>query len=312
MTLTSFIKSHLPPAVKSYLSSELNKIRHPNISFQTYNDLSDAVRKLILKLPYQPELVVGVPRSGMVPAYMVAAYQNIPVCSLDEYIAGIPIYHGITRPLSQYDNKEPYVLLIDDSIASGNSLITVKARLLKHNIKIDNIKVAAVYATNKSKGLVDYYGVMSRQYRLFQWNYLSHYYLTNSCMDIDGVLCVNPTEYENDDGERYMQFLKTAKPLIVPPYRIHALVTSRLEKYREVTEEWLARNNIKYDALYMLDMDSAAERQKFNTAVAFKSKIYKSLKETNLFIESEEWEAETIARLTKKQVICSTTNTYYK
>lgn len=51
-------------------------------------------------------------------------------------------------------------------------------------------------------------------------------------MDIDGVLCADPTPEENDDGEKYRHFLLNTPPLFIPKVTIGTLVTSRLEKYR--------------------------------------------------------------------------------
>ena len=48
-------------------------------------------------------------------------------------------------------------------------------------------------------------------------------------MDIDGVLCADPTPEENDDGEKYRHFLLNAPPLFIPKVTIGTLVTSRLE-----------------------------------------------------------------------------------
>lgn len=63
-------------------------------------------------------------------------------------------------------------------------------------------------------------------------------------MDIDGVLCADPTPEENDDGEKYRHFLLNTPPLFIPKVTIGTLVTSRLEKYRPETEAWLQKNHV--------------------------------------------------------------------
>jgi len=133
-------------------------------------------------------------------------------------------------------------------------------------------------------------------------------WIQKSCFDIDGVLCVDPTEAENDDGEKYRAFLRDAKPLYIPRYKIYALVTSRLEKYRGETEEWLAKHGARYERLYMLDLPSKEERIRLNMHAKFKAKVYKELRETSLFYESETSQARQIARLTKKAVFCVATD----
>jgi hypothetical protein len=59
--------------------------------------------------------------------------------------------------------------------------------------------------------------------------------------DLDGVICEDePTDKSAD-----------AKPLFVPSYPLVAIITDRLEKYREETQRWLNKNNVKYDRLFM-------------------------------------------------------------
>ncbi|TIT90581.1 MAG: phosphoribosyltransferase, partial [Mesorhizobium sp.] len=49
--------------------------------------------------------------------------------------------------------------------------------------------------------------------RMFQWNFMHHVFLEQCCVDIDGVLCLDPTADENDDGPAYEKFLTEARPL---------------------------------------------------------------------------------------------------
>lgn len=73
-----------------------------------------------------------------------------------------------------------------------------------------------------------------------------HVMLEKSCVYIDGVLCIDPTEQPNDDGESYRKFLSEALPLHGSLRRIGYLVTSILEKYRSLTEAWLKSQGIEY------------------------------------------------------------------
>ena len=60
-------------------------------------------------------------------------------------------------------------------------------------------------------------------------------------MDFDGVLCRDPTEEENDDGDKYRYFIANVEPIFKPSVEIGWIVTSRLEKYRDLTENWLKK-----------------------------------------------------------------------
>jgi len=293
-----------------------NKILHKvqkneQINFFTFAKLSECIRKNLYKLPSDIDLIVGVPRSGIIPAYMLALFLNKNVCTLIEFINNLAIDKG-ERPVSESakDGRKK-VLIVDDSIFSGNALAKTKRKL--ENINGDyEIIFLSVIALEESKKLVDYYFQIVSLPRLFQWNYMNHSFLEKSCIDIDGVLCVDPTPDENDDGEKYVEFCLNAKPLYIPSYEIHTLVTSRLEKYRPQTEEWLRKHNVKYKNLYMLDLPNAESRRNLNIHGSFKSEIYSKLEDTILFIESEPHQAKKIAELTGKPCICVSTDEYFR
>jgi uncharacterized HAD superfamily protein len=81
--------------------------------------------------------------------------------------------------------------------------------------------------------------------------------------DLDGVLCENPEGFDiatSTDDEIFMMY-RDAVPLwenIQVLNRIHRdteayvyIYTARDERWRPVTEEWLKKHRIKYDALVM-------------------------------------------------------------
>jgi uncharacterized HAD superfamily protein len=136
---------------------------------------------------------------------------------------------------------------------------------------------------------------------------MHHKFLAQCCVDIDGVLCLDPTEAENDDGPAYEKFLSEALPLFGPTRKIGWLVTSRLEKYRALTEAWLAKHGIQYDKLIMLDLPSKAERQRLGVHGSFKADFYRK-SDAILFIESEHQQALKIAELSGKPVLCVETH----
>ena len=166
------------------------------------------------------------------------------------------------------------------------------------------IEFCVVYASPQKKEEVDYYFEIIPFPRYFQWNIFNHIDLEKSCFDIDGVLCPDPTPEQNDDGKEYLNFISNTPPLYVPGRTIGCIVTSRLEKYRKETVQWLAKNNIKYQELKMLDLPNKEARQKANNHAQFKASIYES-KQYNLFIESNLNQAITINQLSKKPVFCT-------
>lgn len=283
-----------------------------NIEYRTFQDMALCIRKNMHKLQENFDLIVGIPRSGMIPAYMIALFKNIKACSIDEFITNSSVSSGLSRN-ARTVNKITNVLIVDDSLHSGVSLAHTKERLKSAKL-LDkyNIKFLAIYARERSSNLVDYWFEIVPTPRMFEWNYLNINLNERSCFDIDGVLCVDPTPEQNDDGEKYRNFLLTARPLYIPEYTIHTLVTSRLEKYRTETETWLKNNNVKYKNLVMLNLATKEERIKMGAHSKFKASIYASLSDTILFVESEPKQAEEIANLSGKPCICVENNKLYK
>jgi len=122
-------------------------------------------------------------------------------------------------------------------------------------------------------------------------------------MDIDGVLCRDPSPDENDDGERYKLFLSEVEPLFVPRQRVKYLVTNRLEKYRADTVAWLSKYEVRYDHLVMMDLATKEERVRTGNHAAQKAQVYVK-SETALFIESSLSQARAIASMSGKPVLC--------
>lgn len=272
------------------------------MNYKSISDLNNTILKHLSILPRDFDLIVGIPRSGMFPANLLALYLNRPVTDLGSFING-HIYKAGERGKFIDVKKFKKILVVDDSISSGSAMLKCKKEL-KDLEKSYEIKYAAIYGITETRHLVDYTFEIIPLPRYFQWNILNHTILEKSCFDIDGVLCVDPTPEQNDDGERYIDFLLNAKPLFIPGAKIGTLVTSRLEKYRKETEIWLRNNQIKYNKLVMLDLPNQEARQKANCHASHKAKEYKH-HSYNLFIESSINQALDINRITGKPVLCT-------
>lgn len=264
--------------------------------------MNQTILKRLYILPRDFDLIIGIPRSGMFPANLLALYLNKPYTDIDSFING-HIYKAGERG-QFFDMKSiKKILVVDDSMASGSALQKSKNKLSAFASSFD-IKYCVIYVIPEKKKSVDYFFESVSLPRYFQWNILNHTILQHACFDIDGVLCVDPSDEENDDGEKYINFLLHAQPLYVPGAQIGTLVTSRLEKYRKETEEWLKNNNIKYNKLVMLDLPNMEARQKANNHAEHKANTYKDIK-YSLFVESSLSQAIEINRITKKPVLCT-------
>lgn len=270
--------------------------------YRNITDLNQIILKRLSILPRDFDLIVGIPRSGMMPANLLAFYLNKPYTDIHSFING-HIYKAGARG-QFFDIKDfKKILVVDDSIASGSAILESK-EILKELGGDFLISYCAIYVVPGKEKLVDYYFEKVPLPRYFQWNILNHTTLEKACFDIDGVLCVDPTEDQNDDGPKYIDFILNAPPLFIPGSKIGTVVTSRLEKFRKETETWLANNNIKYKDLVMLDLPNKEARQRANSHAQHKAKTY-NLSKYVLFVESSLSQAIDINRITGKPVFCT-------
>ena len=91
----------------------------------------------------------------------------------------------------------------------------------------------------------------------------------------------------------------------IPKTRCRGIVTARLEKYRDITEEWLERHGIRYGSLkmYPTEKEEIRDKNHIQEAANFKAKHFKD-SSAHFFIESELPEAVIIRRESGKFVIC--------
>jgi len=275
------------------------------MNYRSFADLSKQAHALAEKLPKDVDLIVGVPRSGLLAANLVSLFLNLPLTDL-EGLFEHRLFTGGERlswiKANEFFSEPKKIVVIDDSLASGSQLIEVKNKINSQNF-IHEIIYAVIFIKPGKMEIVDYYAEIVPGRRFFEWNILNLQIIESSCVDIDGVLCRDPSDEENDDGPIYLDFIKNVKPFFKPKYPIGWLVTCRLEKYRKETENWLKRNDIQYKQLIMMDVPDKETRKRFGSHAKFKADTYKR-SGAILFIESSYKQAKEIGNITKKPVFC--------
>lgn len=250
------------------------------MNFISFEQLERDVTQWAKDIPVH-RIVAGVEESGMRPARLLAKRWRKKAVRLSDVIG--------------QDGEG--VLVVDDSLNYGGAMR--RARSLANG---SGFHFAAVYVAEPARAsLVDYYCRVVPQLRFFQWNIWKHDVMATTCMDMDGLICEDFGEGENDDGPLYDSFMKKTKPLHIPQAKVAAVVTGRLEKYRKQTEAWLAKNGVSFGKLFMMPLDTPAERRAYGIA-RFKSEIF-SDPAFRLFIESAAAQAKEIAERTKKPVL---------
>ncbi|MET4447034.1 putative HAD superfamily protein/hypoxanthine phosphoribosyltransferase [Bradyrhizobium sp. GM2.2] len=275
------------------------------MNYRSIADLSRTIHSNLHKLPEDIDVVVGVPRSGLLAASIVALALNVRLADIDGFSKGTLLASGHTRRIKALDEsiaEAANILVVDDSVNTGTSMAQAREKLAQI-FPDKTITFCAIYGAKPASLGTDLILEVVPHPRLFQWNIFHHDLLSKCCVDIDGVLCVDPTDAENDDGEAYIRFLLEAQPMCTPTKRVGYLVTSRLEKYRTETEHWLRRRGIEFNQLIMLDLPTKADRQRLAAHGTFKGNIFKE-SDALLFIESNRLQALEIARLSGKPALC--------
>lgn len=252
----------------------------------------------------RPDAIVGIPRSGMLPASLLALALHVPLADVRSFCVKRTWARG-DRSSAQCTAKR--VLLVDDASSFGKTMRHNLALIRRTRPDVE-VLTCAVYATPSAVPRFDLAFEALPKPRLFEWNWWRHGRLNACCVDIDGVLYVDPDRRQRRDPALYRRFISEGAPLFRPTKPIGALVTGRRELYRAETEERLARDGIQYGALEML----ANGAPKGGASHAeHKATIYRQAS-ADLFIESDASQAELIAKLSGKDALCITTRTMYR
>jgi uncharacterized HAD superfamily protein/hypoxanthine-guanine phosphoribosyltransferase len=290
------------------------------MKYITISDLSETIRKNIWKIPRDIDFIIGVPRSGMIGASIIASYLNVPLIDVDSFLNGSKPWGGLRLEyFTKTHIKTNKVLVIDDTVSSGRAMNEVKNKLLSSKTDI-NFIFMCVYLEGWGENVVDLYLEDVRKYTenftkyvLYEWNIFQHHEDTMKkfLFDIDGVFCLDPPDERNE--EEYINYIKNANPLFIPRTKIGGLITYRLNKNREITETWLKDNGITYDVLVMFNANSWEERNKMGIPPEeYKADFYKNNDNFKLFVESSDHQAKKIAEISNKPVYCVETNKLYE
>lgn len=255
------------------------------------------------------DCVVGVSRSGLLPATIIATCLHTRLFAafkekIVECPSGFRMIHDNVK-----DKMFKNVLVVDDSAVSGGSLLETAEKVMEEFKNIDKIYTCAIYChTNALRSKIDFPVVHLPLPHIFEWNIMNSVYCPEMGIDFDGVLCPDVPVEIVSDKQKHLEYIKNVKPLNFLPRRqpVKFIATGRPEEFREVTEWWLKKYNIKYERLYMYP-GSIEERDKnfLENVINFKIDIIKQ-SNVRFFLESDKIQAEGIQKNLGKQiqVIC--------
>jgi orotate phosphoribosyltransferase len=264
----------------------------------TNADMARDTLSLVSLLPADLAGVVAVPRSGMLPASILATHLHLPLLTLHGQQDQLQI-EGVGNGwrlanVAELQGSGP-LLVIDDSSMSGATSKQVRDKwpeisLDRHGIS-RNLIFGAVYTSpekhHRRGPMPDIFAAIVPWPHLFEWHFFNSGYIPSTALDFDGILTKQDT----------------SEPLYLPrKWPVPLIITGRLERDRAGSEWWLAHHGIRVERLVMYPGTLQARDQPGELA-RFKAEHF-AASGLRWFVESEPDQAAEISRLTHKQVVC--------
>ncbi len=266
--------------------------------YVTAEQLTQDTVALAAEIPHDIDTVVGIARSGLIPAALIASIRHVPLYTVTGRHGLHDPGHGgrmavdVNDPRSLRPELIPkHVLLIDDTAALGRE-ITRCTNHVKDRWPDVKVTRCAVYCHPNVAGYVD---ICYRYYpgnHYLEWNWPNAGHGEACAYDFDGILTEEWYEGRTDEN---------ARPLYVPRRRsVPLIVTARKESRRAASEAWLARWGICCGRLVMREFEPANWNQEVGE---WKGRIY-GQSECTLFAESDPEQAKIIAAVSGRRVLC--------
>lgn len=261
-----FKSSRSQPTSKLYLRTRNLKrnLKGKPLKFVSVDEALIWTTEWIRSLPNNYDMIVGIPRSGLFIANLIAVKLGRPLTTPDLLQQGNYWHSKKVRNRPDVGSLDR-ILLVDDSIDTGRSMQQAIDTIRAVNPSVE-ISRACLIVREEAKTSVDHYQQVVSPPRIFEWNILhrklgSH--MEHGCLavDLDGVLCADPPDGADGDEAAYLEWLPRAKRYLVPAFEIDCVITCRLEKYRQQTEAWLSEHGVRYKELIMWDLPSKDERR---------------------------------------------------
>ncbi len=204
-------------------------VTNGRVQWITVAKLADDSVKLASLLPDDIDTVVAIPRSGMIPASIVACLLHLPLHTIiDGKI--VPCGHGHRLRDSKFCPKR--IAFIDDTFAGGAA-----QRKLQEDWLLVEPHIHAVVYSSVDHGPHLYARHLPMPH-LLEWNLFNSCYIPSIATDMDGILCHNPPHGQI--------------PLYLPRRQsICAIVTARPVTEMSETVQWLAAHGVEYEQLSM-------------------------------------------------------------
>lgn len=239
-------------------------------------------QRLVSLLPPSIDAVIGIARSGLLPASLVAAQLHVPLYSASPNSP--PILAGCGRRIEMDERQPTHAAIIDDTTASGKQMRAVAA-LVRAAFPTTRITTAVTYANPAARFGVDVAAAILPGPHYLEWNFWNCGHATHAAFDFDGILCVQGS----------------VDPLYLPRRKeVPLIVTGRSEASRAGSAAWLEKHAVKYHKMIMRPADVSDDEKDI---ARWKGRVYRTT-DLKLFVESEPEQSELIAAVSGKPVLC--------
>ncbi len=272
---------------------------YSTMNYKSFNSLNRDIAKWLQKIPDRFDIIVGIPRSGLLVANIIALHFNLPLTDVENLREGFLIGGGTrcsTRFISilkQNRAKKLRIFVVDDTVDKGRQLDKAK-KLIASVQHLYEVYYGALYVTPGQERLVDFYYESIPKPRAFEWNVLHCSNLSRFCVDIECLWKLD-THLDETDFSRI-------KPTMIPTREIGHLIVCHPERHRTSITNWLKNNKIYYRNLVTMS-DTWQSNLCENSLSVFKAGVY-ILSGSKLFIEKSRNQALEISRITEKEVLC--------
>jgi hypothetical protein len=273
--------------------------------FRSYADLAHTLTTQLGRVPRDVDLIVGIPRSGLIPATVLSLGLNVPMTDIDGLLAGRLVITGAARRTGQGPASVSccrHALVIDDSILSGSTLATMRQRISAAHLPL-KITFAAVYTTRAAADLVDLRFEVCPLPRLFEWNYLHHHQLGSSAVDLDGVLGLDATRINAASPEKRRGLLESMLPSVRPTHRVRRYLSRCAEPTRSDLCAWLHRHSLAFDFLDLPATPAGVIATPLDGYLAFKASIYRRDHGATVFLDGTPGQSDPLSQRAGKAVI---------
>lgn len=273
------------------------------IEYVSTRQLTHDILSLAGRLPPDISGVVGIPRSGLIPASHLACLLHLPLHALAP--SGlVDVGHGYRLGSQRPAGR---LCVVDDTIQTGHSIR--RAKKLWRKLGLSEALWVGCYVTPANLSEVDLAGRELRANHWLEWNWPNSTLSPLLATDFDGVLCRDlPPQTNWGSHAEYAAAIASARPLyLMRRAPVPLVVTARPEAMREATQAWCARHGVQVERLEMWPGGARSQA----AIAAWKAEIY-GRSNLAIYVESDPALAAKIWQHCRRPVLCPAAETVWQ